>query len=102
MTCGIFIKKRQRSIYHGNNPDQGRELPVGLIRMNAAENVVENGPVSAAHLEGLTLATVHIVSAAHLYSSYRNAKTRSKCFKYALDLVRIFFQVDASEIQVVS
>jgi hypothetical protein len=40
--------------------------PVGLIRMNAAENVVENGPVSAAHLEGLTLATVHIVRAAHL------------------------------------
>jgi hypothetical protein len=40
--------------------------PVGLIRMNAAENVVENGSVSAAHLEGLALATVHIVSAAHL------------------------------------
>jgi hypothetical protein len=41
--------------------------PVGLIRMNAAENIIKNGPVSAAHLEGLTLATVHIVSAAHLY-----------------------------------
>jgi len=40
--------------------------PVGLIRMNAAEYVVENRPVSAAHLEGLALATVHIVSAAHL------------------------------------
>ncbi len=38
--------------------------------MNAAENVIENRPVSAAHLEGLALATVHIVSAAHLYSSY--------------------------------
>jgi hypothetical protein len=40
--------------------------PVGLIRMNAAEYVVENRSVSAAHLEGLTLATVHVVSAAHL------------------------------------
>jgi hypothetical protein len=42
--------------------------PVGLIRMNTAENVVENRPVSAAHLEGLPLATVHIVRTAHLDS----------------------------------
>ncbi len=44
--------------------------------MNAAEYVVENGPVSAAHLEGLTLATVHIVRAAHLYSNYRNVNVK--------------------------
>jgi hypothetical protein len=52
--------------------------PVGLIRMNAAEYVVENGPVSAAHLEGLALATVHIVSAAHLCSSSRKPFERDR------------------------
>jgi hypothetical protein len=66
--------------------------------MNAAEYVVENRPVSAAHLEGLALATVHIVRAAHLNKVHTshvkvrvNAKARSRCFKYALDLLGIFF-----------
>ncbi len=47
--------------------------------MNAAENIIKNGPVSAAHLEGLALATVHIVSAAHLYSVQCSRNANVKC-----------------------